>query len=156
MEENTVIKNELISIKANQKDSEDKIKNSIENEQKIEQILKKFNFQVENWKYKFKCLEQKIADLESIEKQARSMADSLLSENQNLRSIILHHECDVHKLQSNNEILKKEFQEKIDQLSSQNEKLSNLNLDSESKIGRLNEQLLIVIKINFLNFKFFY
>lgn len=141
LQENSTIKNELISLKIKQTDYEDKIKKCCVNDQKTEQLVKKFNCQIENWKYKFKCLEQKISDFESIEKQTRAMADSLICENQSLRSIIMHHDCEVKKLLSENDRMKKELEEKIEHLNSQNEKLLNFKSDSDSKIDFLNEEL---------------
>ncbi|RNA13237.1 hypothetical protein BpHYR1_035890, partial [Brachionus plicatilis] len=49
LQENSTIKNELISLKIKQTDYEDKIKKSCVNDQKTEQLVKKFNCQVENW-----------------------------------------------------------------------------------------------------------
>ncbi|RNA13238.1 hypothetical protein BpHYR1_008206, partial [Brachionus plicatilis] len=49
LQENSTIKNELISLKIKQTDYEDKMKKSCVNDQKTEQLVKKFNCQVENW-----------------------------------------------------------------------------------------------------------
>lgn len=144
LQENSIIKNELISIKAKQINFDDQIKNNNLSEEKVQQIVKKFSCQVENWKYKFKCLEEKITEFESIEKKTRQVTEALLNENQSIRSIIIHHDCNVKNLRSENDRLKKELEEKIDQLNNQNEKALNTKSDLDSKIVSLNKELLKV------------
>lgn len=131
----------MISLKAKQADFDDQIKNSFQSEQKVQQIVKKFSCQVENWKYKFRILEEKVVEFKSIEKQTRTATETLLNENQSIRSIIIHHDCKVKNLLLDNNRLKKELDEKIDQLNNHDEKFLNLKSDLDS----LNEELLKVI-----------
>ena len=107
LNENKFVKTELINLKQTNSHLESSLKSSSEKCDKLESTIKKFSSQIEILRLKFKSAQQKLIDIELVKEKVDAKIESLLIENQKLRSILKHNECVVSGLKSEIDTLKK-------------------------------------------------
>ncbi|CAF0934759.1 unnamed protein product [Brachionus calyciflorus] len=142
LNENKIIKNELVVCRVNQTELGNRAKISQESSDRAENLLKKVNTQIENWKYKYKLIQQRINEIENIEKNVANRTEALLNENDKLREIFKQNDTFINNLKSECDSKVKDYESRLEKLIVENERLSFENLELKSKIDEIQQQLI--------------